>query len=118
MLRRWILIGQTASAQVLAGYTRRRPAVTKALLEAFAQRRIALVRYEDRHGAVTEREIELQFLYYNLPVWYAVAWDLLRADIRSFRIDRIRDVRVLPVTFSLRPPDPFLAAGEATVRTM
>ena len=95
-----------------------RPTVTKALLEAFAQQRTALVLYEDRHGAVTEREIELHFLYYNLPVWYALAWDLLRDDIRSFRIDRIRDVRVLPVKFRLRPPDPFLLAGEATARTM
>ena len=117
-LRRRILVGQTASVQVLAGYTPPRPTVTKALLEAFAQRSTALVQYEDRHGAVTEREVELQFLYYNLPVWYAVAWDMLRDDIRSFRIDRIRDVRVLPVKFRLRPPDPFLAAGEATARTM
>jgi predicted DNA-binding transcriptional regulator YafY len=76
------------------------------------------VQYEDRYGAVTEREIELQFLYYNLPIWYALAWDLLRDDIRSFRIDRIRHVRVLPTTFRLRPPDPFLAAGEATARTI
>jgi predicted DNA-binding transcriptional regulator YafY len=78
----------------------------------------ALVQYEDRYGGVTEREIELQFLYYSLPVWYAMAWDLLRDDIRSFRIDRIRHVRVLPITFRLRPPDPFLAAGEATARTI
>ncbi len=111
MLRRRILVGQTASAQVLADYTPPRPAVTKALLEAFARQRTALVQYEDRHGAVTEREIELQFLYYNLPGWYAMAWDLLRDDIRSFRIDRIRHVRVLPTTFRLRPPDPFRAAG-------
>jgi predicted DNA-binding transcriptional regulator YafY len=117
-LRRRILVGQTASAQVLASYTPPRPTVTKALLVAFSQRLTALVQYEDRHGAVTEREIELQFLYYNLPVWYALAWDLLRDDIRSFRIDRIRDVWVLPVKFRLRPPDPFLAAGEATARTM
>jgi predicted DNA-binding transcriptional regulator YafY len=76
------------------------------------------VQYEDRHGTVTEREIELRFLYYNLPVWYAMAWDLLRDDIRSFRIDRIRHLGVLPTTFRLRPPDPFVAAGEATARTM
>ena len=76
------------------------------------------MQYEDRYGAVTEREIELQFLYYNLPIWYALAWDLLRDDIRSFRIGRIRHVRVLPTTFRLRPPDPFLAAGEATARTI
>ncbi|MFI2367537.1 helix-turn-helix transcriptional regulator [Streptomyces sp. NPDC018833] len=117
-LRRRILIGQAASLQVVACYTPPQPATTKALLDAFVRRRTALVRYEDRHGALTTREIELQFLYYSLPVWYAVAWDLLRDDIRSFRIDRIRDVRLLPTEFRLRPPDPFLAAGEATARTM
>jgi predicted DNA-binding transcriptional regulator YafY len=94
--QRRILVGQTASAQVLAGYTAPRPAVTKALLEAFAAQRTALVQYEDRYGAVTEREIELHFLYYNLPVWYAMAWDLLRDDIRSFHVDRIRHVRGYP----------------------
>jgi predicted DNA-binding transcriptional regulator YafY len=117
-LRRRIFVGQTASAQVLATYTPPRPAVTKALLGAFAKRRTARMEYKDGQGAVTEREIELHFLYYNLPVWYALAWDLLRDDIRSFRIDRIRDVRVLPAQFRLRPPKGFLAAGEATARTM
>jgi predicted DNA-binding transcriptional regulator YafY len=117
-LRRRILVGQTASAQVLAGYIPPRPAVTNALLDAFARRRMAHVGYEDRHGTRTEREIELQFLYYSLPVWYVLAWDGLRDDIRAFRIDRIRDVRVLPIEFRLRPVDPFLAAGEATARTM
>jgi predicted DNA-binding transcriptional regulator YafY len=117
-LRRRILVGQTASEHVLASYSPPRPAVTKALLEAFARQRTALVRYEDRYNAVTERQIELHFLYYNLPVWYALAWDLLRDNVRSFRIDRIRTVRVLPTTFRLRPSDPFFAAGEATARTM
>jgi predicted DNA-binding transcriptional regulator YafY len=117
-LRRRILVGQTASAQVLAGYTPPRPAVTKALLEAFARRRTAQLRYEDQHGTVTDREIELQFLYYNLPVWYALCWDRLRDDVRSFRIDRIRDIRLLPIEFRLRPAEPFLAAGETTARTM
>jgi len=117
-LRRRILVGQTASAQVLAGYIPPRPAVTKPLLEAFAGQRTAQVQYEDRHGVITDREIELHFLYYNLPIWYALAWDLLRQNVRSFRIDRIRSVRVLPIKFRLRPSDPFLAAGEADARTM
>ena len=117
-LRRRILVGQTASTQVLAGYTPPRASVTKKLLEAFARQHTALVQYEDRHGVATQREIELHFLYYNLPVWYALAWDLLRDGIRSFRIDRIRDVVVLSTKFRLRPPEPFLAVGEATARTM
>jgi predicted DNA-binding transcriptional regulator YafY len=76
------------------------------------------VSYEDQQGVVTDREIEPQFLYYNLPVWYVLAWDLLRDDVRLFRIDRIREIRVLPTAFRLRPRDPFLEAGEATARTM
>jgi predicted DNA-binding transcriptional regulator YafY len=117
-LRRRILVGQTASAQVLAGYAPPRPTVTKALIDAFARGLTAHVHYEDQHGVHTEREIELQFLYYSLPVWYALAWDRLRDDIRSFRVDRIRDISVLPTEFRLRPVGPFLAVGEETARTM
>jgi predicted DNA-binding transcriptional regulator YafY len=117
-LRRRILVGQTASTQVLAGYRSPRSTVTKALLDAFARRRTALLRYEDQHGIITEREIELQFLYYSLPVWYALAWDRLRDDVRTFRIDRIHRMRPLPTEFRLRPAGPFLAAGEATAQTM
>jgi predicted DNA-binding transcriptional regulator YafY len=76
------------------------------------------VRYQDQHGTVTDREIEAQFLYYNLPVWYALAWDRRRDDIRSFRVDRISDLRVLATEFRLRPIEPFLAAGEANARTI
>ena len=117
-LRRRILVGQTASTQVLSGYRSPRSTVTKALLDAFARRRTALLRYEDQHGTFTEREIELQFLYYSLPVWYALAWDRLRDDVRAFRIDRIHHMRPLPTEFRLRPAGPFLAAGEATAQTM
>lgn len=117
-LRRRILIGQSASVPVLASYTSPRAAVMKELLDSFTRCHTALVRYEDRHSAVTDREIEIQFLYYNMPVWYALAWDRLRDDIRSFRIDRIQDIQALSTVFRLRPPAPFLAAGEEAVRTM
>jgi predicted DNA-binding transcriptional regulator YafY len=116
-LRRRILVGQAASPDVLAGYTPPRPAVTKALLEGFArQRRSGAVRGPvwRSHRAGDRAPVSLL----QPAVWYAMAWDLLRDDIRSFRIDRIRHVRVLPITFRLRPPDPFLAAGEATARTI
>lgn len=117
-LRRRILAGRTASAMVLAGYSPPRPAVTKALLDAFARRRVALVRYRDGRGIVTEREIEPHYLFYNLPVWYVLAWDLLRRDVRSFRIDRLTDVEPRPADFRLRPPGPFLDAAAIDARTI
>lgn len=117
-LRRRILIGRAASVPMLASYAGPRPEVTKALLDAFTRCRTVLVRYEDQRGAVTEREIELQFFYYSMPVWYALAWDLLRDDVRAFRVDRIQDIQVTPTEFRLRPPAPFLAAGEQTARAL
>jgi predicted DNA-binding transcriptional regulator YafY len=117
-LRSRVLVGQPASGRVLSSYTPPQTPVTRALLDSFLYQRVAAIRYEDQAGTVTEREIEPQYLYYNVPVWYALAWDRLRDDVRSFRIDRIHRMHPLPVEFRLRRPDPFLAAGEPEARQM
>jgi predicted DNA-binding transcriptional regulator YafY len=92
--------------------------VTQALLNSFLYQRLAAIRYEDQTGAFTEREIETQYLSYNMPIWYALAWDRLRDNVRFFRIDRIQRVHPLPTEFRLRRPDLFLAAGEPEARPM
>jgi predicted DNA-binding transcriptional regulator YafY len=117
-LRGRVLVGQPASGRVRTSYRPPAAPVTGALLESFLYQRMALVRYGDQTGTVTEREIETQYLYYNLPVWYALAWDHLRADVRFFRIDRISSIWVLPNEFRLRRAEEFLAAGEPEARTM
>ena len=60
----------------------------------------------------------MQYLYYNVPVWYVLAWDRLRDDVRFFRVDRIKVVRILPGEFRLRRADAFIGAGEDIARTM
>jgi predicted DNA-binding transcriptional regulator YafY len=117
-LRRRVLVGQPASGRVVTSYAPPQTPVTHALLDVFLYQRVAAIRYEDQAGTLTEREIETQYLYYNVPVWYALAWDRLRDDVRSFRIDRIRRIRPLASEFRLRRPDPFLAAGEPEARPM
>jgi predicted DNA-binding transcriptional regulator YafY len=117
-LRRRLLVGQPASGRVVTSYTPPQTTVTHALLEAFLYQRVAAIRYEDQTGSLTDREIETQYLYYNMPVWYVLAWDRLRDDVRFFRIDRIHRIRRLETEFRLRRPDPFLAAGEPDARTM
>lgn len=117
-IRRRVLVGASASAHVLASYTPPTGRVSEPLLEAFANRRAAVISYQDRHARITEREIELQYLYYNVPVWYALAWDRLREDVRSFRIDRIQTVHLLSETFALRREETFLAAGEPDARSL
>ncbi|MGH8838688.1 MAG: helix-turn-helix transcriptional regulator [Jiangellaceae bacterium] len=117
-VRRRILVGASASAHVLSSYTSPSGTIAKPLLDAFANRRVAVISYQDQHAQITEREIELQYLYYNLPVWYALAWDRLRNDVRSFRIDRITTIQLLPETFPLRREQRFIAAGEPDARAL
>ncbi len=46
--------------------------------EAFFGQRLVTISYEDQLGRLTVRQIEAQFLYYNLPVWYVLVWERLR----------------------------------------
>src|SRR5919107_2224381 len=74
-LRGRILVGQPASGPVVTGYTPPRTPVTRALLDSFLHQRVAAIRYEDQTATLTEREIETQYLFYNVTVWYALALD-------------------------------------------
>jgi predicted DNA-binding transcriptional regulator YafY len=58
--------------------------------------------YADRSGMLTTRSADPLGLVAKAGVWYVVAATL--AGIRSFRVDRVRDVRVRDETF-VRPPD-------------
>ena len=117
-LRRRVLVGGPASDRVLASYSPPQANVTQGLMQTFLYQHVASIRYQDQSGTVTDREIETQYLYYNMPVWYALAWDRLRDDVRFFRLDRVRRIQPLAADFRLRRPDPFLEAGEPEARTM
>jgi predicted DNA-binding transcriptional regulator YafY len=117
-LRRRVLVGGPASDRVLTNYSPPQASITQGLMRAFLYQRVASIRYQDQSGTVTDREIETQFLYYNLPVWYALVWDRLRDDVRFFRLDRLQRIQPLAANFRLRRPDPFLNAGEPEARTV
>jgi len=88
-------------------FVTRRPAGTTQGIAARARAR-------DRRGRRTTRRVEPQFLYLSSPIWYLLASDELREDVRSFRIDRIRGARVDDAEFRLRDPQPFLDAVAGT----
>lgn len=46
-------------------------------------------RYEDGKGRVAQRTVEPQGVVHTGERWYLVAWDRVRNDWRTFRIDRI-----------------------------
>jgi predicted DNA-binding transcriptional regulator YafY len=56
-------------------------------------------RYRNVSGAESERTVWPLSLAYYGPVWLLAAWCELRADFRSFRLDRMHGFRVEPDRF-------------------
>jgi predicted DNA-binding transcriptional regulator YafY len=69
---------------------------------AQAQQRVHL--HYDAQGVHTERRFDPYGLAYYMGAWYALGMCHLRNDLRSFRLDRVREVTPLDLHFS-RPQD-------------
>lgn len=117
-LRKRILIGPPASAEVLATFSAPPRGALTRLAEAFFETRCIAIDYVDRKGAATSRVVEPQFLFLSLPIWYLLAWDRLRNDIRLFRTDRIRAVAPREERFRVADPRPFLAEAEEGIAAL
>lgn len=111
-LRSRILVGQSASVVVLSAFAPPPGGVVERLHEAFLMTRRARIRYRDGSGALTERTVEPHYLLLNYPVWYALCWDHLRNEVRTFRCDRLLQVQPGEETFALLPVVAFQAAIE------
>ncbi len=87
---------QVSTLQQVTVHVRRRPVMTvdPAVLTELA--RLARERftlrfdYSDRQQAASQRRVEPYRIVNVGQRWYLVAWDLDRADWRTFRLDRIR----------------------------
>lgn len=75
--------------------------------DAVAARRVLRIRYADRAGAGSVRDVEPLGYLGNPRHWYLLAWCRLRDELRCFRTDRIESVQALPdvVSRELRPTD-------------
>lgn len=76
-----------------------------ALLSAAArtQQRVSL-RYQDRDGSCSERQLDVYGLGLRGGAWYAVGFCHLRQALRSFRLDRVLAVQPLAASFG-RPAE-------------
>ncbi|MCA9645350.1 MAG: YafY family transcriptional regulator [Myxococcales bacterium] len=63
--------------------------VLSALAAAQRAHEVVLFAYTDGQGSDTQRRAEPHGLVHATTRWYLVAWDLDRADWRTFRVDRI-----------------------------
>lgn len=71
---------------------------------------VKLVYHSQSHHETTERIIEPYHLTYGNGAWYVEGYCQVREDIRSFRLERIESLQLLPEVFvarqiSMRPPD-------------
>lgn len=109
-LRRRILIGPPASRHIVAEWAEPRAHVLRPLHEAFFEQRALRLSYRGSSG-LTEREVEPHYLLLSWPVWYLLARDHLRADVRTLRIDRIESARVGAESFRLRNSETMLRSS-------
>jgi predicted DNA-binding transcriptional regulator YafY len=82
--------------------------VPRLVADALSARRVLRIRYADRAGAATLREIEPMGYVGSPTHWYLLAWCRLREALRAFRTDRITTVAVtaeVPAPRSLAPAD-------------
>jgi predicted DNA-binding transcriptional regulator YafY len=93
-VHRAVIFSTPATAPRPAGAT------VLALGTAVEQARQVRLRYCARHGQETERRFDPYGLVYHWDRWYAVGWCHMRADVRVFRLDRMREVCVADTTFT------------------
>lgn len=60
--------------------------------------------YRSGEGDATERIADVYGMVYHAGYWYATAFCHLRNDLRTFRLDRVRDAHLLETSFE-RPND-------------
>jgi len=85
--------------------TRPARAIIGALSEAAHRQRPVRLRYRAAQGAETERTVDVYGVVSLEGSWYAVGYDHLRADMRTFRVDRVLAAQLETGTFT--PPVDF-----------
>lgn len=97
--RRARAVDETVSLELSRPIAPADNAALVALTAAAQARDRVRIRYRPRQGDQTERAFDAYGLAYRAGRWYAVGWCHLRRGLRSFRLDRVEDVRRLPESF-------------------
>ena len=79
---------------------RRAPRFTQRIREALRGRRVLQFAYEDAQGEASMRKVQPLALTAFSEGWLLIAWCLIRADFRVFRLDRMGQLLVLEETFA------------------
>jgi predicted DNA-binding transcriptional regulator YafY len=111
-LKARIQIGESSSSTVLSTYTPAAAPIVGHLHQAFLMQQSSQITYWSMNDEKTKRVIQPHYLLLCSPVWYVLAWDELRNDVRTFRCDRIQKINVRDESFKLLPISRFKASLE------
>ncbi len=121
-LKNRVKIGKPASIAMLENYAPPAPEPVRQIHQAFVGRRRLEIDYYSMQNVSSQRQIEPHYLLFCSPIWYVLAWDELRGDVRTFRCDRIRAATQAATRattratnsdrFNLRPIEDFATALE------
>ncbi len=100
-LKARILIGESASKFVLSAFNTPDRRTVEKIHQAFLLLNTISIVYRAEDGSKTCRTIEPHYLLLSYPVWYVLAWDHLRGDVRTFRCDRVEKAQPLDESFEL-----------------
>lgn len=102
-LRERVFVGPNASASVRGSYGAPVAGPMRGLQVAFVAERTIVAEYAKEGGERSVRRIEPHALLINWPAWYLLAFDHLRGELRTFRLDRFVRVEVEGTSFRPRP---------------
>jgi predicted DNA-binding transcriptional regulator YafY len=111
-LKARIQIGESSSSTVLSSYTTAGAPIVGHLHQAFLMQQRCQISYWSMNDEKTKRTIQPHYLLLCYPVWYVLAWDELRNDVRTFRCDRIQKIKVQDDNFKLLPISRFKSSLE------
>lgn len=107
LIRKRVLITEVAPTEIMGTPQEIPLNVRNALQEAFFEMKVVKIFYQDEKKRLTERNIEAHYLLLSWPFWYIIAWDHLRNDLRSFRLDRVTKAQAINENFHLHHQELF-----------
>lgn len=111
-LRRRIRVATPVSPAIASTITTLQASCRETVQLAFFKMQALCIKYQDGSMRLTTREIEPHYLLCAWPFWYVLAWDTNKQEVRTFRLDRIKHVRMTQRQFTLRAAAPFWRACE------
>jgi len=107
-IRKRIYIGDEASGNILKTYEAPTSNKMREVHRAFFERKKLEIKYTNEKGITRKRIIEPEYLLLNWPAWYVLGWDDYREDVRIFRIDRFKSIKLINEEFKLRKKAKYL----------